>query len=460
MEMNRSTRLNFRTQNLVLGLLLAAILGVAAYATHRYQVRWDLTANNRHSLAEQSVKAVQAFPEGVALTVYVQDKGEQKQGILELLERYRVENTKLTIRFVDPDLDPAAARREDVAVYGTVVLRNGEKSEKVTEVTEENITNALIRLSKGSAKVVRMVSGHGEHPFEESAPAPGMPGQQASRQSYNTVVTLLKGEGYRVEKLNLAEVEAVPEETGLVVLAGAQGPLFPVEVERLTQWFGKDGRLLLLLEPGINTGLEPFLADQGITPLAGTVIDPTARLFGAGVTTPLITRYDASHPITKGMSDASFFPEAVALELQPSDSRKEGSPQRTRLLTGADRGWLEVGSLAGGSVEFNAGEDKQGPLLLGVATEAEKRRLVVIGDSDFAADAYVDFSGNSRLVLNAVRWLAADENFIAIKPKPVTDGGLVLSGIDAIILSWGLVAVIPLLLVGTGLTLWLRRKRR
>ncbi|MEO5363944.1 MAG: GldG family protein [Magnetococcus sp. DMHC-8] len=479
MKMNRATRSHLRLQSASTGLILLLMLVLLAYASHRYPVRWDWTATHRHSLAEQSVKAVRAFPKGLNATVYVQEQGEQRTQLTTLLEKYRAANPELTVRFIDPDLDPAAARQADVAMYGTIVLRAADKTEKVTESTEESLTNALIRLAKGGVKTVRFVSGHGEHHIPDRAdPTPdksARPGQD--RMAYTKAVALLKGEGYQVAPLNLAEVEQVPDGTVAVVLAGPRTPLLPVEVERLQTWWEAGGRLLLMSDPNTQTGLEGLLKSHGITLLDGIVVDPVARLFGGGITTPLVNQYDGDHPITSTLQAASFFPEArgVRLEDSPADGgvdrgKPPAHPTVVRLLSGAERGWLKVDSpLAGarsaggepldaGALEFNAGTDQKGPILLGVTVQKEKKRMVVVGNSNFAADAYVGFSGNTDLFLNMVRWLAEDENFIAIKPREVTDSGLVLSQHSGVLLFAGLVFVVPLVLLVTGFTIWRRRK--
>ena len=54
--------------------------------------------------------------------------------------------------------------------------------------------------------------------------------------------------------------------------------------------------------------------------------------------------------------------------------------------------------------------------------EAEpETRIVVIGDSDFAANGALGIQGNRDLFLNTVGWLSQQENLIAIRPKEPDD---------------------------------------
>ena len=47
--------------------------------------------------------------------------------------------------------------------------------------------------------------------------------------------------------------------------------------------------------------------------------------------------------------------------------------------------------------------------------------MVVIGDSDFAANSVLGVQGNRDLFLNTVNWLAQQENLIAIRPREPED---------------------------------------
>ncbi|MEO5368474.1 MAG: GldG family protein [Magnetococcus sp. DMHC-1] len=448
MKMNRSTRLNLRTQNLITGLLLTVLFVMAAYATNRYPKQWDLTKNQRHTLAEQSVKAIQTFDKGLAALVFIQEEKERRHDIAELLEKYRTINAKLTIEYIDPNSNPALTRKEGIATNGTILLRSNNKTEKITEITEEAVTNALIRLQKGTVKTVRFLTGHGEHALKGE-----------DRASYQGIEQILRGEGYQIEELNLVNVEAVPADTTVVVMAGPRKPLLPMEVERLEKWLtaGK-GRILVMRDPRTQTGLENYLMKQNILFQDGIVLDPISRLLGGGPTTPVISQYDPSHSITKGMTMPALLAEACGISMDPANT--PNGPVRTRLLAGADRGWLKTGDITSEKVEFEPDKDLKGPIWMGVAVQEKDFRLVAIGDSDFASNAYIQYSGNDTLFLNIVRWLAEDESFIAIKPKKNTDSGLAIPGHATQYLFLGIVFGIPLLLAGTGITIWTRRKKR
>ena len=63
------------------------------------------------------------------------------------------------------------------------------------------------------------------------------------------------------------------------------------------------------------------------------------------------------------------------------------------------------------------------------ADEAPKpeTRVAAIGDSDFAANAYLGIEGNRDLFMNTVNWLAQQENLIAIRPREAADRRITLT---------------------------------
>jgi hypothetical protein len=108
--------------------------------------------------------------------------------------------------------------------------------------------------------------------------------------------------------------------------------------------------------------------------------------------------------------------------------------------------------------------DLPGPVPVIVMAEVEPTtpgappgRLVAIGDADFASDAYIDLLGNRDLALNAVAWLAGEEDVLAgARPKQVPEidrplSQLVLTEPQARGILFLVAAVMPGLVLLTGL---------
>src|ERR1700747_478914 len=129
--------------------------------------------------------------------------------------------------------------------------------------------------------------------------------------------------------------------------------------------------------------------------------------------------------------------------------------------------------LTTGKVSFNAASgDKQGPISVaaavsppststaGAAGEGPKpeTRVVVYGDSDFAANAGLGIQGNRDLFMNTVGWLSQQENLIAIRPKESDDRRITLTATQQNNIMWLSLLVIPGVIFGSGVYSWWRRR--
>ncbi len=102
---------------------------------------------------------------------------------------------------------------------------------------------------------------------------------------------------------------------------------------------------------------------------------------------------------------------------------------------------------------------------LGPEGAARRGRLLVVGDADFASDAYLDLLGNRDLALNAVAWLTEEPALAGERPTRVAEvlrplSPLVLTESQARALLLGVAVVQPGLVLALGaLVVGVRRRR-
>jgi ABC-type uncharacterized transport system involved in gliding motility auxiliary subunit len=85
-------------------------------------------------------------------------------------------------------------------------------------------------------------------------------------------------------------------------------------------------------------------------------------------------------------------------------------------------------------------------------------RFVVIGSSGWAANRFLDFNGNGDLALNAVNWLASDEDLISIRPKPPENRRITMTQrqFNAVLVTSQF--ILPLIVVVAGFGVWWKRR--
>ncbi len=446
MDVTPKTKRRVRLENLLFLALFLSVMGLLAWLSTRYAAQWDWTAAGRNTLSEASRKLLSTLEGPVEVTAFARENQSLRRHIREVIARYQRYKPDIRLTFINPDIAPEKVRELGVTQEGELVIAYRGRTEKVQDLGEESITNALSRLARGGERWAVFLAGHGERDPAGSTP-----------QDLTAFARVLKDKGFHINTLNLAaqKAPAIPENTTVLVIASPRMGLLPGEVKLIQDYVEKGGNLLWLHDPGPLHGLGPVAEMLGISFIQGTVVDPVAvQLFGAPFA--LVAEYPFT-PITRELDAITLFPEAAAFEFKPP----EGWEGKAFLETSA-HSWAETGKLEG-SVAFDEGQDVRGPLTIGASLEREKekkQRIAVVGDGDFLSDAYLGNGGNLLLGLNIFNWLSQDESFISIPPKTAPDTHLDLSPRETWWISLTFLIGLPLFLGANGLFIWWRRRRR
>lgn len=447
----------YRINSIVAIVAVLAILTGLNFLSARHHRRVDLTSGGRFSLSDQTRKIVKGLKADVQIYAFFQGTDAKLD---DLLREYAYLSPHFRYEFIDPDKKPALAKTYEVSRYGTIVLAAGDKEEKVLETSEEKITNALIKVSREGKKTVYFIDGHGEKDIDD-----------VNREGYSAVKKALQGENYDVKKWVLAREDSIPSNCSVLVVCAPRVEPFPRELELIDRYLRKGGSALALLEPDRPATLEGLLKPWGVRPGNDLVLDVSGvgRLFGVGPTIPLVSTYEY-HDITKDFKVMTFYP--TTRSVSPRDSLPAGLSVRPLLKT-TRSSWGET-RIEGADWKFDEKEDLRGPVPLAVAVTREiegdgvggeeapakkpSARMVVFGDSDFASNVYFTASGNGDLFLNTVNWLAGEEEMIAIRPKEAEDRRVAMTARQTKMVFYGTVIALPLLVLGVGIVVRVRRR--
>lgn len=468
-------QLAYGANMVVLTLALLGILGFANYLVFKNTKRWDFTKGQRYSLSDQSKKILAGLKDDVTV-VYFQRPGQEMDVAKTRMRDYELASPRLKVQFVDPLADPARARSYEVTTVPTLVVLRGQRREKVAGDGEQELTNALVKITREGSKTVCFLDGHAERGLDDSGEA-GLSAAKAAIEAsqYKTRSVLLLREG------------RIPDVCSLLVVAGPQKDLRSEELEPLRAYVKAGGKALVMFDAELKAessfpNLSALLREWNIEPGHDLVLDVSlqSQLAGTGPFTPLADKYPF-HEITKDFRLASAFTTARSME--PGKDMKPGISVQSLVQTSPDS-WAETDlsekGLAGARQE--PGKDKAGPVsLAAVATlevagaspapeaspapspapaDAPKRegRVVAFGDSDFSTNSFLEFPGNKDLLLNCVAWLAQDVDLISIRPKEPDDQKLFLTrGQQQLVFVLSLL-VIPGLCVAAGIASWWRRR--
>jgi ABC-type uncharacterized transport system involved in gliding motility auxiliary subunit len=447
---------------LLVGAAIIGILGLINVVGQNRHQRWDLTANKQYSLSDQTLNVVAELPQPVQLTAFYQDDDPRRQEIRDLLTEYETRSGgKVGVEFVDPDKQPARAQQAGIREYGTLVMTMGDRKQTVSGTRESDITTGLLRLTSTSQKKIYFLSGHNERRIDGF-----------ERDSYSQVKTALESDNYLVEPLVLAGSREIPQDAAVLVVAQPRNPLLDEEKQAITSYLDQGGKLMLLTQPH----LPPSQAQVPLSDLVGRwnveigsapVVEGNPQLsLPQEPLVPLIARYP-SHKISEALG-FTFYPTTTYINV-PRDG--QSSATITSFLQTSDRSWAETGQ----QVQFDEGSDLRGPLTIGVAIddtaqeqpdasggddpEAKKIRVVIIGDADFASNAYLGLGGANRdFFVNAINWLAEEEQLISIRPKEQQSRNLFLSAAQQNLVLFSSALFLPLIVLAMGGFVWWSRR--
>jgi ABC-type uncharacterized transport system involved in gliding motility auxiliary subunit len=453
MKITRHARILLRLQGLVFGVLFTGSILMLGWLSTQYVYQADWTAGARNTVSEQTRQLLGEITGPVSITAFVREDDLLEKQIRDLVGSYQRFKDDISLEFVNPDTAPERVRELGIASGGELAIHYQGRREHIQTLSEQQLTNALLRLSRQEARWIVFLSGHGERaPAGETNHGLGIFGQELERKGLN------------IQTLSLVE-SGIPANTNLLVLASPRVDLLPGEVDKLLAYVEQGGNLLWLAEPGALHGLEPLAEQLDIEFLPGMVVDATTQMFGIdNPSFAVITGYP-NHAITSELNTVTVFPEAAALDLNDS-----GDWAVTPLLATLERSWTELGELEG-QIQFDADSDERaGPLDIGVALTrdrpgestdtASEQRIVVIGDGDFLSNTYLGNAGNLGLGLNMVHWLSHDDSFIDIRVQSAPDRTLELGRIAQAVIGLGFFIGLPLVLLFSGIVIWLRRRRR
>jgi ABC-type uncharacterized transport system involved in gliding motility auxiliary subunit len=401
---------------IVTALLAIAILGMVAFLGTRHYWRFDWSEQKVHSLSDQSRKVLAGLGEDVHVLALVPRL--EMEPVREFLDRYAYESDRFLVEYADPNVRPGLVEERGISpdqlAGGLVQITIGKDSVDVTELTEQNITNAMVKLTRTGEKVVYFLEGHGERAIEKE------PGDQVD--GYARAAAALRNENYRVEALLLAAKGEVPADADVVVIAGPTRPLLDVEYEALDHYLARGGALLAMVDPRAGTDLVDQLATWGVELGENVVVDRTLALFGRAIS-PFAGSYDPNHEITRDMTEPTLFHDVrSATPLADTDG------DFTELVFTGDASWAErdLERLDAEGVATMEEGDLPGPVSVAVVgtpaisvddEDAAPPRLAVFGDADFASNELLDAYRNRDLFLNTVNWLMGDVEAISIRPN-------------------------------------------
>lgn len=481
----------------ILVLFLAAMVNGLAFKHYK---RWDFSRDQKYALSDKTKRFLDTIKGKMRVTVFFANT-PITQDVQSLLTEYQyAAKGKIDIENIDPERNLSRAKEmfekyKVVSDESLLVIdyQGHNKTVKASEMAEidpgnqmfgegprvtafkgeQVITSAMMDLVEGKKNTVGYVLGHKEPPLADSSPV-AMPTEATTSSPITTLKTFIENENIKFQELNLFDVGAIPAEMKMIMIVGPQYDFSDREMKLLRDFWEKQGRILLLVDPAAKTPkLTAFLNDLGVKVnddrlMANikTGIEEVARV------RDVVGRFLPEAPITKHLADvrAPFLGGTCSLTLEPD--RVRAANIQLQPLAQAEKGyWGEVdyNSTDEAKLQFDPSRDHAAPLNIAVSIEkggsADERvqmnssRMVLVSNATFIQDNAITQEQQALdFISGAVNWLLSREQLIGIAPKVPNPLTFSLSENALGNLRWIILVMIPLIPAVIGTAVWWRRR--
>lgn len=448
----------------VVVLAILVVVNIFASALPTAVTKYDISASKLYSITSNTKVVVNALEQDVTIYWVVQS-GQEDEVIENLLGKYDSLSDHIQVVKKNPDVYPTFAEQytDETVRNNSLIVECGDRSRFIgyddiyvqeadiysysynTSFDGEGaITSAIDYVVSEELPQVYILEGHGE------ADLPASFQEQIEKENIET------------NTLSLLTVDAIPEDADCVIIYAPESDISQEEKDLLADYAADGGKLFVAAGPvqdGILENLYSLLADYGIEASEGIVVEGDREHYsfqGPAVLLPDMS----SDTITDSLIEENYYP-IMPISLGLTVTENTGSGTVTELLTTS---YTSYSKLAGYSMTDYEKEDGDidGPFALAVSIDtAGEGKIVWFTSSYFLDDMYnaTSSGANANLGMNALSSLIGETEAMAIRSKSLNYNYLTISESTASLLKVAMIGVFPLLYLGIGIWVVLRRRR-
>ena len=454
------------TYSLVISAVVLAILigvNVLASALPASLTKQDISAAQLYSVTSNTKVVVNALEQDVTIYWVVQS-GQEDQIIENLLSKYESLSSHIQVVKKNPDVFPTFAEQytSESVQNNSLVVECGERNRFIayddiyvqeadmysyTYTTsfdgEGAVTSAIDYVVSEDLPSIYLLEGHGE----EELPA--------------TFQEQIEKENMELETLSLLTADEIPESADCVLIYAPASDISAEEKTMLSSYVTQGGKLLVMAGPVEDDELKnlyTLLSDCGVEVRDGIVVEQDRNHYAFQTPYALLPDMN-SHAVTDSLIDEGYYPILpICQGLVVTENI--GGIAVTELLTTSDSAFSKLDGYGLTTYDKEEG-DLDGPFALALSIETPNDGgMVWFTSSHFVEDMYNAYSSgaNTDLAMNALSSLIGESEAMAIRSKSLNYNYLTISSSTASLLKAVMIGIFPLLYLGAGVWVVLRRR--
>jgi len=495
-------RLQIGLNVLVQLILIFFLVSAVNWFGFRHYKRWDVSRDQKYALSDKTKRFLSTIKGKIRITVFFSPTTPISGDVASLLTEYQyAAKGKIDVENIDPQRNLSRAKElfdkyKVVSDESLLVLdyEGRNKTVKASEMAdidqsgmafgegprvtafkgEQAITSAMIDLVEGKKNTIGYVTGHKEPSIAEASPLGMLQEQQQPGSPISTLKTFIENENIRFQEVNLFNESQMPADIKMVMIAGPQYDLSDREMKLLRDFWNKQGRILILLDPSAKTPkLNAFLNELGmkmnddrLMAFVRTGIEELALI------RDVQARFLGTNPVTKRLGGvrAIFFGGTSSITLEPD--RVRAANIRLQPLIEAEKGYFaetDYNTTDQNKLQADAKKAPDAPLTIGVSIEKggsgdervrmNSSRMVVVSNATFIQNNALTQDQQALDFISAsANWLLSREQLIGIAPKIPKTLTFSLNEEALRSLRWMLLVLMPLVFVVLGSAVWWKRR--
>ncbi len=438
--------------------IVVALLAALNYVGGRHYTTFDFSSNNTNSLSEQSVKILSSLDSELKIKFFYKNGAERteenKKIFRELVKQYEDANANIKLEIIEINARPGLAK-EYGATKGSGEAFIDYKGNKngIENYTEEDFTNAIIKLTRKEKKNIYFLEGHNERSIDD----------EKNEMSLYGFRQMLEKNSYVVKKLNLITASKVPSETHVLVIAAPTQQMQSSELKAIEAYLEQGGNLFLLLDEKETFGLSVLLKKLGTelekhyvynvfdTPM-GKVVNAQAATVGL--------HYSSTSEITRvfPLNQMTVFRNPHSLKIKNDLQAIKAEVIVSTPKASAALAEIDSKDYVGELRSFNLGVEVKGKL----GSSAKEFSVVIFSDADFVSNILLYQNLNRDLALNTIASLAKETDLISISAKDPMASKMLLSPPEFNqffkFTVAGIFFPLPFVFMTLSIVLWYRRR--
>lgn len=451
-----------------------AIVVVLNLFVDQIPLKVDLTQNKLFTLSSQTTQMLSSLASDVTIT-QLSKVGQEDPLVNGILQKYALANKHVKLQTIDPDRNPGFAKKYDTTgtglTEGTLVIVGPKRFKTVgrydmynvdysdpsqqpqvtSESVELRVTSAIQYVTVDTNPILYAIQGHGE-PTISSLQLTGP----------------IQNENYEQKDLTLLTSTSVPADASMLVEVAPTSDFTTQDTDKVRTYLENGGRAMFLLGPRQERtsfpNIEGLLKSYGVSIQDVLVVEGDTNHMVPGNPVWLLPTLE-SHEILNPLSESNLRVFTPVSQAVTTLTLKKQTVTVSPLLSSTANSWGKVDYTNATTLDKENG-DVEGPFTLAVAIQdqpesstAKDTRIVVVASSQFLQPDAVSLApGNSDFFLNSLSWLRESKDTISIQPKSLQAFRLQINETQTLVLSALVAIVVPLLILGAGLAVWMRRR--